>query len=491
MMRSMYSAVSGLGVHQSKMDVIGNNIANVNTVGFKKGTMTFKEAFNQTLRGGSAPQEGRGGTNPQQIGLGVSIGAMNTIHTTGTPETTGSATDLMISGDGFFMVSDDVNFLNKSYTRAGNFGLDRDGNLVTSEGLKVLGYRAESIGEKSELKSTLEGLVISKAMTFPAKVTGATSADGNELSKTKDVLLEGNINADTGLKAEVVKKDNAGATEYFISKEQLIGKSTTTVVYDQLGGAHEVKIEFRRKMEDNNYWNDPDGKVAWTGTEDPKIEDLIKPNEWEVVITPVGSETIEINSAANAPIDCTFADGNIVLPQVNIGVYPPAGKDPNNKFITGAEGFNFNLSFQDENGKAAVTQFSNESTLTATRKTGYKQGSLDEFSIGSDGSIEGSFTNGQRSVIGRVAIAKFKNPSGLLKTSDNLFKDTENSGTAIVGKPGESGFAAIAPGRLEMSNVDLGKEFTDMITTQRGFQANSRVITTTDEMLQELVNIKR
>lgn len=492
MMGSMYSAVSGLSSHQAKMNVIGNNIANVNTVGFKRGRVTFQEAFNQTLQGASGPQGGRGGSNPKQVGLGVSVGAMDTIHTRGAVERTDIPTDLMINGDGFFIVSNDTSFLNRSYTRAGNFYLDREGNLNAANGYRVLGYRVEEIGEDPKFKTSLEGLVISKNMTFPAKVTGVTSTKKpQDPSKTADAKLEGNIDANTGLDAEVTAKDtdaDGTADEWLVPAEKLKAGETTVTVYDELGGAHEIKLTFRRKFKTGfTYdWNAEKFKPGgFADPNAPKIEEAIDPNQWDLVIEPVGAGAV-----VGGSVPVSFTDGNIDLSRINIEVQADAG-DPTVLFANGARAFNFNLDFKDDKGNALVTQFTNDSSLTATRLTGYKQGKLEEFFIGADGAIEATFSNGLSTLIGRVALANFKNPPGLVKTAENMFKDTANSGDPIVGKPGDSGFAALSPGSLEMSNVDLSKEFTDMITTQRGFQANSRIITTSDEMLQELVNLKR
>ena len=185
MMRSMYSAVSSLKSHQLKMDVIGNNIANVNTVGFKGSRVTFQEVFNQTLRGAGRPQEnGRGGTNPQQVGLGTNVSSMDTFHMRGSVESTGYNTDLMINGDGFFIISDTESGLNRSYTRAGNFCIDESGNLITPDGFYVLGYRCD---ENGNIQENLEGLKISKAETSPPKATDKAEFEGNIDSNLKTV----------------------------------------------------------------------------------------------------------------------------------------------------------------------------------------------------------------------------------------------------------------------------------------------------------------
>jgi flagellar hook protein FlgE len=486
------------------MDVIGNNIANVNTYGFKKGRVSFKETFSQTMQGASAPQNGRGGTNPQQMGLGVSIGAIDTIHDKGAPERTGLATDLMINGDGFFIVSDDANFLNRSYTRAGNFKIDEGGNLVTADGYRVLGNRVESIGEDPKYKSELEGLVISKAMTFPAKVTGSSGTFTAAPSKTRDVSIEGNINADQGTKATITAKDTDGTAglsnttasagdTFSVPASKLTAGSTTVTVYDALGGAHQVKLTFRRKFKTDFEYDWANEKFTKTNFADPTnsygIGEAIEPNKWEIAFELVGGGELDIDQTGKAVVDATFTNGKIDLGKVNIEI--KAGTTAGAKFPNGAETFNFNLDFKDKNGNAGLTQFSDDTSITAHKLTGYKQGNLDSYTIGKDGVITGSFTNGMHCEIGRLALAKFKNPAGLLKSSNNLFINSPNSGEPIIGKPGASGFSDLTPGSLEMSNVDLAQEFTQMITTQRGFQANSKVITTTDEMLQELVNLKR
>ena len=220
MMRSMYSAVSSLSAHQLRMDVIGNNIANVNTVGFKGSKAIFQEVFSQTLRGAGRPQEnGRGGTNPQQIGLGASISSIDTFHIRGSVESTGYNTDLMINGEGFFVVSDTEEGLNKSYTRAGNFNVDRDGNLLTPDGYYVLGYRCD---EEGNIIEELRGLKISRSETAPPMATDKT-------------IFEGNIDS------------NLGADE-----DDKKTYKTIMRVYDSLGNSHSIELEFRRVNEDEN-----------------------------------------------------------------------------------------------------------------------------------------------------------------------------------------------------------------------------------------------
>ena len=466
MMRSMFSAVSGLKAHQLRMDSIGNNIANVNTVGFKGSRVTFQEVFNQTLRGGSAPQGGRGGTNPQQVGLGVDIAAMDTFHIRGAVERTDYNTDLMINGEGFFIVSDDVNFLNRSYTRAGSFALDEDGNLVTPDGLKLLGYMYDA--ETGRMGTALKGLQMSKGITFPALCTGVTLDIDND-KIPEGVTFTGNLNADV---KKFVQLDTAatppewkdgtivlGTTKLDditdVDGKSAIARDTTFSVYDELGGIHEVRLAFVKT----------------------------KPNNYDVYI--VDKEGIIAGTPANTPVHkIEFnTDGNIISGQDLI--LTKSASVAGGLLENGSSEFKFKIDFKK------LTQFANESDASATDIRGYKQGALDEFKIDPNGVITGYFTNGEERPVGQLALANFKNPAGLEKTGSNLYRGTPNSGEPMIGMAGTGGRGALNPGALEMSNVDLSREFTNMITTQRGFQANSRIITTSDEMLQELVNMKR
>lgn len=427
MMRSMYSGVSGLRAHQIKMDVIGNNIANVNTVGYKRGQVTFQEVFSQVVRGAGAPQGGKGGTNPQQVGLGLKIGSINTIHTKGATQRTENPTDLMIDGDGYFMVTDDVEFENKYFTRAGNFDLDRDGYLVTGDGFKVLG-----LNENGDLAP----IRINRTETAPP--TASTT-----------INFKGNIDSRLPIDDPVNDKDGTFKTD--------------TTIKDSLGNSFKVNFEFVKTAD--NEW---DLKVT-------SVKDLATGNDINVTGTPpkliFNSEGKLTTDPANFELDFSGAS----LPS-------SFGSNGSNKIT---------INFGD------ITQFANEGDATGkdapdgNGQYGKSSGSLDGFSIDAAGVITGSFTNGTTKTLGQIALAKFDNPSGLQKIGNNFFQSSPNSGVAQVGKPGTSGFGAMNPGTLEMSNVDLSLEFTEMITTQRGFQANSRIITTSDEMLQELVNMKR
>ena len=325
MLRSMYSGISGLKNFQTKLDVIGNNIANVNTYGFKKGRVIFKDLISQTVAGASSGNGARGGVNPKQVGLGSQIAAIDTMHGGGSSQFTGNTLDLSISGDGFFQVADGIaaaggptGFTNPLYTRAGNFYMDNNGYLVNGDGKYLVGYSA-----------TWDGALTTVGTSYP---------------KADDVKADANAkgNLDTG-----------GANGYL-------------------------------------------------------------------------PETAPVTGA------------------------PTAGYKPM-RIPTNAQ----------------------------------------SMSIGQDGTVTFVDSEGTLRWAGQLVLAKFPNPGGLNKVGANYFKDTANSGAPVNQVATKEGIGEVVSGFLEMSNVDLSEEFTDMIVAQRGFQANTRIITTSDEILQELVNLKR
>ncbi|QEK12271.1 flagellar hook protein FlgE [Crassaminicella thermophila] len=495
MMRSMFSAVAGLSAHQMKMDVIGNNIANVNTVAFKSSRVTFKETFNQTIKGAGAGDSGRGGTNPMQIGLGADIGGIDVIQTRGAVERTDNPTDLMINGEGFFMVSDDPNYLNRYYTRAGNFIVDDYGNLCTQTGYKVLGYMADDTGR---LKSNIEGIKIDKSAIYPPQ---ATRPSDPPIPGEDIVTFTGNLNSNTkeleklksGAKVIGASGEDAiynfdselskatGKPVYTQKNQDLstaLGRETTVEVFDDFGNVHQIKLVFAKKTVDTS-----SGESTW-------LVDAFYLNSDGAMLKNGDTNTYDTDGAANTSADgFSYNGGNSFELKFDkngkvIGDSKMSftiGKD----LTKGADALTFEMNFNK------LTQFADTSNADATKIKGYKQGALTGYSIASNGEIVGTFSNGQRRVLGRIGLANFSNPAGLQKTESNMYMETRNSGIPSIGLPASNGFAELNPGSLEMSNVDLGREFTNMITTQRGFQANSRVITTTDEMLQELVNLKR
>ncbi len=449
MMRSMLSGVSGLRVHQAKMDTIGNNIANVNTVGYKGSSVTFQDFFSQLMQGAGTPQGGRGGTNPQQLGLGVAVSSINVNHVSGSSQRTDKPTDLMIDGNGFFVVTNDPNYQQRFFTRAGNFTTDKLGYLVTPSGFKVLDEEFRPIR-------------IDKSLSNPATITSA-------------VEISGNINA----------ADEADPVTN-------IAYSTSFDIFDGLGNVHSIMMDFGQKIEFDDGTNkgylrniklSNDNMAAALGDLGPATFTPPTPNanalyakfdEQGVFQGIVNNLTLDAAGYASGAADTTLSL-DLTVPgtkNINISIFDPSGTPPVNAF----KNLNHYVGESDAYGKAL---------------DGNSAGAIESFNISQGGEVLASFTNGKKEAISTVILAGFDNNAGLMKMGTNMFVESPNSGVPKYGKPGTGRFGTLAPGALEMSNVDLSQQFTDMITTQRGFQANSRVITTTDEMLQELVNLKR
>lgn len=409
MMRSLFAGVSGLRNHQVRMDVIGNNIANVNTVGFKAGRVTFEEAFAQLVRGPGSGNALTGGTNPMQVGLGMNIGSIDMLFGQGNLENTGRTTDLAIQGDSFFVVSDgSQNF----YTRAGNFNLDSQGRLVAANGFVVQGRQAVA----GALTDTVGDIVLPFGQRAAAQPTSMMDMTGN-------------------LDASAADGDT---------------RETTMTVFDEQGGRHEVTVTFTKNGA----------------------------NTWDFAITATGGT---VNGGDTGTL--TFNDdGSLIGPESIDFDFTPDGFGAN-QVIT--------IDFGTADTIDGLSQFSSASTAVLSEQDGFTMGDLQQISIDQFGIISGSFTNGETLLLGQVALADFNNPSGLFRAGDNMYAPSNNSGTAVINYAGEGSQSVITSGALEMSNVDLAQEFTNMITAQRGFQSNARVITTSDEMLQELVSLKR
>ncbi len=495
MMRSMFAGVSGLKVHQTRMDVIGNNIANVNTVGYKASRATFQEMLSQTLQAATIdPSGARGGTNPMQVGRGVRLGSIDVRHTQGNTQSTGYVTDLAIDGDGFFVLGSGES---RMYTRAGIFGLDGEGNLISLvNGLKVYGYMPNAQGE-IDTSATMQPIRIASSATIDAKATN-------------QVVFGGNLDA----------RYEYGAQEVRIFQ-----------VYDSQGQQHTVRLTLERL-------NTPAPSNEWRWSAEWLIEgsrvrsDLVKDSGSQIthnVTYSVKGQVPKLKLVVSGTTVATSTDGvvwktptkpplqfqfagalapgdkvNVTLEQGQLVFtatkdLPSAGniefsEDGSYRGVSGNE-----ITFKPANANelkieldfSQFTQYADTFSGKVLSQNGYTSGSLDSFLIDQNGTIIGSFSNGLTKELGRLALATFRNPAGLLRTGSTMFVPTANSGEANPGAAGEPGFGQIAPSSLEMSNVDLAEEFTEMIITQRGFQANSRIITTSDEMLQELVNLKR
>lgn len=408
MMRSMFAGISGLRSHQTMMDVVGNNIANVNTAGFKASVITFQEALSQTLQGPSAATDDSGGSNGIQIGLGTKVGSIGTVFTQGATQVTGRTTDIAIQGDGFFVLD---NGGQREYTRAGNFNFDASGNLTASGGARVMGWSADATGTV-DMSTSIAPLSIPLSQVIDPVVTS-------------EVQLGGNLPADVA-----------------------VGESSTTTisVFDSLGNSHELLLTFTKNAA----------------------------NDWTL--------TGEIDGTAvsmSAP-GVTFDSAGILTSAspITVSGYTPPGADP--------------MSFEVElQGDSPIVQFGGTDSMAAFSQDGNAIGFLRDFVIGDDGTITGQFSNGYTKPLAVVAMSTFSNPVGLMKSGQSRYQASTNSGEPLVGQAGTGNRGQMSAGTLEMSNVDLAQEFTNMIIAQRGFQANSRIITASDEILGDLVNMKR
>lgn len=438
MMRSMYSGVSGLRVHQTKMDVIGNNISNVNTTGFKSSRTLFNEVFSQNLQGASGPTPNLGGRNPMQIGLGANVNTIDINMNEGASQRTDIVTDLKIEGNGFFIVR---NAEGTKFTRAGAFRVDVAGNLVNPAGMYVMGWKPDPDRPNE----------IQKAEVTPLKIMSAENMYSSPVGTTKG-MISGNINQND---SQV--------------QSTALGAPVTMNFYDSQG--YPYTAQFRVKK-------DPGNPAAYQLT----LEKVTDQNGKDITTTTNPNMAIDPN-----PVALTFdAAGNIANPTAA-------------KFKIAAAETDFKSKISDiEIDFSQITQFSGNTTIEGVRGdkdkvgAGNAAGKMTSYQIGGDGRIMAKYSNGDSKLLGQIAVADFDNPAGLQKEGENLFGTTMNSGEFNgIGKDVTSIGSKINSGVLEMSNVDLSLEFTEMITTQRGFQANSRVITTSDEILQELVNLKR
>lgn len=424
MWQAMLSGVASLKAHQIKMNVIGNNIANINTIGFKSARAHFQDLLSQTLRAASRPSGVLGGTNPMQVGLGVKVGAIDIMPLQGALELTGRSTDLAIQGNGFFMLS---NGRDIQFTRDGAFALDANGFLVhRGTGWKVLGWKADPGG----FIDTNQGITASSVLQFPV---GSQAA----VRQTSRVQYTGNLNA------------NAASTDSF---------SATVRVYDALGGAHDITLTFTNRQNPPAGSPPPGAIMSW---------------EWSA--TEGGTSVGDFSTGSNSRLYFDASGKLIGGTTQEITITPTNGAPP----------FTVTLDL------AQITSLAADSVVQPVYQDGFPPGTLQEFAIGIDGTIQGIFSNGLSRPMGRIALSLFSNPTGLERLGNNMWRQTDNSGLPQIGAPTTAGLGEINAGYLEQSNVDLGSEFADMIVTQRGFQANTRIVSVVDELLADVVNMKR
>lgn len=568
MMRSLYSGVAGLKTHQTRMDVIGNNIANVNTTAYKSSSMTFSELMSQTTQkaSGANATTGVGGTNAKQIGLGVKAGAINTAITTqGSAQSTGNPFDIMITGDNFFVVS---NGSENFFTRDGSFYVDGAGNLaMTSTGYNVMGWGVdETTGNIKQDTVTALRIMSAANMTYPPEATTKANISGILDENDKDVTSANgktvNLNffdaRGYSYTAKFTFKQSGGdkTNEYSMELNKILDSTGAEIDISKLkfGNRSQQKMETKVTLNTDAYkW---DGKVLKTKdgtTEVANLADIF--NQDGSLITPQDDAAAQkqqkaldaiakaygyegstdeflnlyITSTENKDKQLTIQDllGNMMAGKTT-DVLPADGsaitmegryfegttvvfnKDTGKLESVGGSttNLNVNAAFSALGGNfsdvtidlSECTNYDNKgtSTIGATSGdldglgTGRRLGDMIGVFIQKDGMIYASYDNGMTKLLGQIATAAFANASGLEKEGDNLYSATLNSGEFDgIGVDITAGGGYMSPGQLEMSNVDLSSEFTEMITTQRGFQANSRIITVSDSLLEELTNLKR
>lgn len=463
MMRSLYSGVSGMQNHQTRLDVIGNNVANVNTTGFKRGRVNFHDMISQQLSGAAKPTTEVGGVNPKEVGLGVMIASIDTVFTQGNLQSTGVGTDVAIQGNGFFVLKDGEQTF---YSRAGAFGIDRDGTLVNpADGLRVQGWMARELNGEMIINTAgnTQDLIIPVGTKDPAKATQNVNFACN-LNKNTPEILEGATPADIA--------KGTWATEFKI--------------YDSFGNAHNLAVSFQRVADNPNQW-------LATVNVDPENADFTQTrvglnttdgmaNSFIVNFDNTGTLLSVSDSAQNVsnPAGELIVQASFTVPEAN----PDEDGNPLRQTL------NINLGTIGSQ-KNTITQSASESSTKAFYQDGYTMGYLDNFKIDQSGVITGVYSNGTNRPIGQIALASFTNQGGLEKTGSNTYVQSNNSGLANIGTSGIAGKGSLLAGTLEMSNVDLTEQFTDMIVTQRGFQANSKSIQTADTLLETVLALKR
>jgi flagellar hook protein FlgE len=419
MLRSLFSAISGLQAHQTKLDTVGNNIANVNTVGYKSSQTVFQDTLSQVLSNGSAPTANTGGSNPAQVGLGVKVAGISTNFKQGSAQSTGNSTDFMINGDGFFVTKSGSG--EQLYTRAGSLQFDGQGRLVTPDGSILQGWMADG---------------------------GTVDTNG----------AIGDLSVPYGQVMDPKKSTTGGFTGNLSSGAAIGGSAVESQItmFDALGNAHQITATFTKTAAN-----------TWTvGLRDENKVDITPDTDSDPLTTT--PPTLHFNAASGAlPLaeqSFTFSPSSAMTPS-----WPGT--------------LTMDLS--------GLSQFGADSSMKPTTTDGYAMGTLQSFSLSGDGTVVGVYSNSLRQDIGKVALATFGNPGGLEKTGNSSYRVGNNSGVAVIGPAGANGAGTLSAGALEMSNVDLAAEFTDLIIAQRGFQANSRVITADDEILQTLVQLGR
>jgi flagellar hook protein FlgE len=499
---SLFIGVTGLTAYQNQIDVISNNIANVGTVGYKGQNVTFQDLLYQNTSFASAPNQTRGGVNAQQVGDGVKIGSIDTDFSQGGMQTTGINTNLAINGDGFFTLNNIDGSGSPSYTRDGAFSLNQNGYLYDqTSGLGVLGYPVQANGTISQVAPP-QPIQIPFGLKSIAVGTGFGAKSGPTNDKMFDISLGGNLNQTDYITA--VSSGGVTTTPTTI----------TTTVYDSLGGAHQVQITYQPAT---FFVNNGMTISAATTIANANGLAVTAATEWKYTVTSTDGSVLSATASSGYiwydqngqfintsnqgnPATANFAVHNAgSVPSGNSTLAPTAGdllgitqwgapQGANNATIVGPNtpapaviGLDF----------SNMTSLATAATANTVSQNGNTPGILSNITIGQDGTITGSFTNGLTTTLGRLALASFQNESGLSRLGGNKFSASANSGIAQYGFAGNGRLGSIDSGALEQSNVSIASEFTKMILAQRSFEANAKSITTADQNLQTVIQLKR
>lgn len=548
MLRSLYSGISGMKANQTKLDVIGNNISNVGTTAFKANRVKFQDLLSQSVNVAMAPMENQGGVNPSQVGMGVQIAGIDTIAKQGNMQPTSRNLDMAIDGEGYFIVGKgptvfdnkitvnntagnhniDGNSLTNSgidamYTRDGAFGLDNDGNLVTSNGYRVLGYSMISTrgvtsagGNSFTIDAGAENAdkgVLGIEFKLGASESASFNADGTILTLT----LSNTKNNYTALDIQnLIKKSTNNVRDYDLSKFSVIANGTDKIDIDSItktGAIIGGDNEFTFDIGDENIGKG-DLTIKFTTTTGNSVSGQFS-NDGKTIILSLGSSGTYKASDILTAIKGASGTNNTGLDLEEITLTPngldeidPSKATNDIKLISPLKSMYIGTNSIDSDGNIhfidATTELKAQDTSLKTLRipdTVIKNGEamrLISFSVSADGTISGILEDGSATSLGQIAMASFKNPEGLTKLGKNLYSASANSGNATIktgvntaGDDNSKGYGDILQGVLEMSNVDLAEQFTEMIVTSRAFQANGKVITTGDEILQDILNLKR
>lgn len=499
MLGSMYSAVSGLSAHQTKMNVIGNNIANVNTYGFKASRVTFSDVFYQMMGSASTPSTDKGGTNPTQLGYGAKVNSIDVINTRAGSATTDRALDVYINGDGYLPVKKSDGSV--MYTRVGVLSFDVAGNLVDPNGNQVLGFKLDSSTKKAQLNSdgttSVQNLVAIKVDPNDLnKYTGIAIGQNGEITVIKEgepafipSSNTGWINGTPTVSSNSIYNGTVNMTisrsftssalytgpedAVFISSNAAVNGApdAMSVAYDSTNNPPYVL----------NYMNGASARTA-TGTLDPATNTVTFYGIDDLNGGTSGIVRIPIH-ATDDSLGYNFVDGD---PAVAIGSVDTPSSYNIKLTTTDKSGSNVTLNTQWNGSEPSITIGDISIQLDTSKFQDALDSGFTNVLIGTVGPGPG-----KPEKIANIAIVKFINPDGLSQDGEGYYIETTNSGDAVATIPGSGGTGSLRAGALEMSNVDLSREFTEMIITQRGFQANTRMITVSDEMLSELVNMKR